>query len=367
MISIDGSFLEGGGQVVRTALALSSLTQIPVEIHSVRAQRNPPGLKHQHLHCIYALQKLCAAKAKGAELQSESVEYSPSSIDGGTISIDIQTSGSIALVLQAVLLPALFASKKVRLQIKGGTCGLGAMPIEFFIHIIEPQLRRFVNSIETKILKRGYYPKGGGQVEIQIAPKLARKDFETLDSFFEELKNQVEPIDLSKRSHLIQIKGISYASADLESGAVAERQAKAAKHLLSKYNVPVHIAHEYQDTLSTGSGIVVWAIFSHDKEEINSQKPIILGADALGERGAQAEQVGAQAAQKLAKLLDSPATVDTHTQDTIIPFLGLVGGSLRVEEMTLHTQTNIWVTEQFLGKRFSVANGTIDAKPPQSL
>ena len=118
MIELNGSWGEGGGQIIRTALALSTITGKPFKINNIRKGRRVSGLKNQHLYCIEALKKLCNADAKGMEIGSEYVEYSPKKIQGKTISIDIETAGSITLLLQALLIPCCFSDKKIRLKIK---------------------------------------------------------------------------------------------------------------------------------------------------------------------------------------------------------------------------------------------------------
>jgi len=284
MIELDGSYLEGGGSIARIALALSTLTHQPFEIENIRKNRPQPGLKHQHLFCIKALEKLCNAKTEGASLGSTSLKYYSKKIEGKTIDIDIQTAGSIPLFLQAILLPAMFADKQVKLNITGGTSGKWAAPIDYFNNVFLPHLQKYAN-IECKLIKRGYYPKGNGKVEIKVKPIYKTSDFNNFNEFLNELKNNTPKIDLIEQGNLIQIKGISHASANLQEAQVAERQSKAAEISLKNYNCPINIQMEYNDTLSTGSGITLWAIFSKDKDEIDIKNPIRLGADALGERG----------------------------------------------------------------------------------
>ena len=350
MLKIDGSYGEGGGQIIRTALALSTITGKPFEANNIRKGRKTPGLKAQHIHCIKALEKLCNAKSKFAELGSEKLIYEPGKIQGKTISIDIGTAGSISLLLQSLLIPCFFSDKKVRLKITGGTSGKWAMPYDFFANVLTPQIKKFCEDIDIKLLRRGYYPKGGGKIDIKIKP-LADK-------------LEVHGFNLIEQERLVQIKGISHASRFLENSQVAERQAKAAKLLLNKLNVPVRIETEYSDSLCPGSGITLWAIFSKDPNEIDIKNPIRLGADALGEKGKRAEDVGKEAAEKLIKEIESKAPVDRHTADNFIPFLALFKGKIKVSEITNHCMTNIWVCEEFLGKIFEIDkdNKIISAK-----
>jgi len=342
MIELDGSYLEGGGQIVRTALALSTITQKPFEVTDIRKGRPNPGLKNQHLFCIKALEELCNAKTGYAELGSTRLRFIPGKIKPQTISIDIGTAGSITLLLQSLLIPSIFANKKVRLKITGGTDVSWSPQFHYLTQVILPHLRKYAD-IEPSLLKRGYYPKGNGKVDIKIKPKF------TLQTIKEAPKTEI-----TEQHSLIQIKGVSHASTDLQQANVAERQAKAAKLILNKFNCPVQIRTEYSQTLSTGSGITLWAIFSKDPNEIDFNNPIILGADVLGERGKRSEQVGKQAADELIKEIESKAPVDKHLADNLIPFIALLGGKIKVSEITNHTLTNIYVCEQFLGKVFKV-------------
>lgn len=352
MIEIDGSYLEGGGSIARIALALSTLIHKPFEITNIRKNRPQPGLKHQHLFCIKALEKLCNASVDGASLGSTSLTYYPKKIQGKTIDIDIQTSGSIPLFLQAVLLPSMFANKPVRLNITGGTDGKWAAPIDYFREVFLPHLQKYAN-IECKLIKRGYYPKGNGIVKLKINPIYKISDYNNFDELCSNLKETIPKINLTEQGNLVQIKGISHASSDLQDVQVAERQARTVEISLKNYNCPINIQIEYSETLSTGSGITLWAVFSTN-DEIDIKNPIRLGADALGERGKKAEFVGKEASQELAEQIESKAPVDTHLADQILKFMALTGGKIKTSNITNHTKTNIYTIEKFLGKTFSI-------------
>ena len=170
------------------------------------------------------------------------------------------------------------------------------------------------------------------------------------------MKQNTNPYNLTEQGHLIQIKGISHASKDLENAKVAERQAESSLKILNqKYNVPINVTTEYQNTPSTGSGIALWAIFSKNRDDIDENHPIRLGADSLGERGKRAEDVGEEAAGNLIREIESKAPVDRHLADQILPFMALTGNSkIRVSEITNHCRTNIYTIEQFMGKIFEV-------------
>jgi len=347
MIVLDGS--SGGGQIVRTALALSCLTGKPFRITNIRSAREDPGLKAQHVQCVKALQQLCGAKADGAEIGSKELLFIPGKISAKNLTIDIGTAGSVTLLLQAVLLPCVFAQKTHTLTLIGGTDTSWSMPIDYFANVLAPQYRR-ICGLQAKLLKRGYYPKGGGKAELIIKPEIKRNEFETFEAFQAVLNHKA--FILEKQGELAIIKGTSHASKGLENAAVAERQADAARKALAHLKAPIEITTEYADTLSTGSGITLWAIFSSN-DEIDVDNPVRLGADALGERGKPAEKVGQEAAEKLLNEIKSKAPVDSHLADNLIPLLALCRPStLKTSSITDHTRTNMQVVEAFLGKVF---------------
>ena len=353
MINLDGSYLEGGGSIARVALALSTLTQQPFSITDIRKNRPQPGLKHQHLFCIKALEKLCNAKSEGAALGSTGLKYWPGKIDGKAIDVDIETAGSITLFLQSVLLPSMFADKTVKFNIVGGTDVAWSPPYDYFSNIFLPQIRKYAN-MECKLIKRGYYPKGSGKVQLTIKPIYKISDFSSFNEFRAHLKENAPEIDLTEQGNLIQIKGISHASLDLQNAQVVERQAKSAEMALNRYKCPINIDINYNEALSTGSGVTLWAIFSKDPDEIDASNPIRLGADALGERGKKAEIVGEEAAKKLSVEIESKAPVDQHLADQLLQFLALAGGKIKASKITNHAKTNIYAIEKFLGKAFSI-------------
>jgi RNA 3'-terminal phosphate cyclase (GTP) len=357
MITLDGSMGEGGGQIVRTALAISSLTGQPFKITKIREARKDAGLKAQHVHCVKALQELCNAKADGAEIGSRELLYIPGKINAKNTTIDIGTAGSITLLLQAVLLPCLFANKSHTLKLIGGTDTSWSMPIDYLTNVLIPQYRR-VAGINVKLLKRGYYPKGGGHAEISIKPEIKRNEFETFEAFNKTLAQK--SFSITKQGELVSIKGVSHASKSLQNAQVAERQASAARQELSRLKTPIEITTEYSEATSTGSGITLWAIFAPNNEDLDTENPIRIGADALGEKGKPAEQVGKEAANQLLAEIESKAPTDSHLADNLIPLMALCKPStIKTSRITPHSRTNIQVVEAFLGKTFKIEDNTI--------
>jgi RNA 3'-terminal phosphate cyclase (GTP) len=349
MIKIDGSFLEGGGQIVRTAVAFSVLTNTAVKIVKIRKGRSKPGLKNQHLNAINALAELSNATVIGARLGSTSLEFFPRQLIYRNLNIDIGTAGSITLLFQALMPVLLFSNKIIKIGVKGGTDTKYSMPIDYFKSVFLPQLSKYAK-ISCKLEKRGYYPKGGGKFELTIKPKYSIRDFKSFSDFFKFLRSEENRINLIDQNELVLIKGVSHASKDLMKANVAERQAKNADYLLGQYK-PVKIEIGYVDSLSVGSGVTLWAIFSQG-EEVDPNNPVILGADSLGEKRKKAEIVGQDAANNIIKLIKSEAAVDKYLADQLLPYMALFGGQIKVSEITNHTKTNMKIIEEFIDMKF---------------
>ncbi|MBI1970477.1 RNA 3'-terminal phosphate cyclase [Candidatus Woesearchaeota archaeon] len=343
MISIDGSYGEGGGQIVRTALALSMITQKSFCIENIRVGRSDPGLKAQHLAGLKALKQLSSSTSSDAQVGSSSLTFTPALISKKRAEVDIGTAGSIPLLLQTLLLPLMFCKHRTQLVIVGGTDVEWSPQIDYVTEVILPQFMRYAG-IHLQLEKRGYYPKGGGKVLLTITPKN------------EEYRL---PLMLLHQQRLVHIKGVSHASADLEDARVAERQAHAAQGALACLDCDTSIRSEYHQTPSTGSGITLAALFSTRADEIDVENPVRIGADVLGKQGVRAEEIGKQAADALQQEIMSGAPVDKHLADHLIPLLGMVGGSFTTSEITGHLKTNMYVTKQFLNAHFRIENTTV--------
>lgn len=343
MIQLDGSYGEGGGQILRSALACSLLTGKGFTITNIRKGRKNPGLQAQHLHCVKAAAMLCANSiVEGAELHSTTLRFVPGKFEPKNLTVDIGTAGSITLLLQSVLPALILGKKKVTLTLTGGTDVPFSMPYDYLKEVFLPQLVRYAE-VKLDLIKRGYYPTGGGQLKLTVTPKY------TL-----ETKHEAEPYTLLDQGKLVHIKGVSHASASLQHATVAERQASAAQIALKAIDVPVNITTEYVNSTSPGSGITLYGIFAIKKDEIDTTHPIRVGADALSAQGKPSEDVGLEAARELRRNINSKAPVDKHLADNLIPYLVLFGGKLHVQEITDHTKTNIFVVEQFFLKTFTI-------------
>ncbi|MDD2655606.1 MAG: RNA 3'-terminal phosphate cyclase [Candidatus ainarchaeum sp.] len=184
MIEIDGSHGEGGGQIVRTALTLSALTNTPVRIFNIRAKRDKPGLRPQHLMAAKAVRSVARGTLEGAEENSHELSYTPSGIIGGKYEFNIGTAGSSILVAQTVLPLLLSASKPSEVKITGGTHNPKAPSYDYFDRVFLPALNSMGCSVEAEMLRAGYYPSGGGEIRLKVKPSKPKPtDYWTRVSF----------------------------------------------------------------------------------------------------------------------------------------------------------------------------------------
>lgn len=328
MIEIDGSFGEGGGQIVRTAVSLSAVTAKPVRIKNIRLGRPKPGLASQHAHAIMALADICGAETSGVEPGSPEIAFSPGRILGGCRHVEIGTAGSVTLLMQCLVPALLRADAPSSILIRGGTDVQWAPTIDYFKNVFMPAISAFGARVSLSVLKRGYYPRGGGEVRLDVEPgDLKPAHFSTCEQ--KSLKRTVH--------------GVSHCSNLPEH--VASRQAEAAAKHLKAAGYGSEIEKEVLKLPSTGSGITLWTGGK--------------GASALGKRGLPAERVGTDAASELIRELETPAAVDVHLADQLIVYLALAGGSITLGRLSQHTKTNIWTVRHFLDAKIEIkeANG----------
>ncbi|TDA27245.1 MAG: RNA 3'-phosphate cyclase [Archaeoglobi archaeon] len=316
MIKIDGSFGEGGGQILRTAVALSCITGKEVEVFNIRANRPKPGLAPQHLKGIEAAKLISNAQVEGLRLGSTRIVFKPKSVRGGDYKIDIGTAGSVTLILQTILPPLLIADKPSRLELIGGTDVAWSPSIDYFEKVTLRALRDMNCYPRLKIVARGYYPKGGGKVILEVDPEKLR-GYEFL-----ELKDKIE--------------GVSHCQNLPEH--VAIRQKESLIRFLMEKGLSAEIKVEVLSGISTGSGITVWSGYK--------------GGSALGEKGKRAEEVGLEAARNFYAEFSTKAAFDSHLADQIMVFGAIASGRTRytTTKITGHQKSNRYVINSFLGE-----------------
>jgi RNA 3'-terminal phosphate cyclase (ATP) len=327
VITIDGSLGEGGGQVLRTSLALSLVTGKPFAIRRIRARRPKPGLMRQHLTAVLAAAEVAGAKVHGASVGSTGLTFVPSAVPQvGRISnpsyseftFDVGTAGSATLVLQTVLPALVLAEGPSRLCLRGGTHNTYAPPFDFLHKAFLPLLSRMGPQVDAALDCPGFYPAGGGQVTVAIEPA-----------------PHLRPIEL------------------LERGPVVRRLARA---IVSR--LPRHIAERELDTLRRR---IDWPADCVAVEDVGSPGPgnvLIVELECrhvteifcgFGQRGVRAEAVAEGVAREVQQYLDADVPVGLHLADQLlIPFALARGGRFRTLAPTEHTRTNIDTLRQFL-------------------
>lgn len=328
MIEIDGSYGEGGGQLVRTAVALSAVTGKAIRIVKARAKRSNPGLAPQHLAAVRSVAEVCAADTEGLELRTVSFTFSPRKVKGGTYRFDIGTAGSVTLVLQA-LMPALLASgEAARVVVTGGTDIWQAPPADYLAQVMGRHLARMGAPLQFGIARRGYYPRGGGEITVEIAPGALR------------------PMNLAAPGALRRLDGAAHV-ANLPAH-ITERMREAMLAALGPAAQRARIETRVLgggEAIGRGGSITVWAETEHS----------VLGAARVARLGVRAETLGEAVGQELRADLDAGVTADVHAADQLLVYLALADGesSFTARELTSHAETAMWLIGRFLPVRFT--------------
>lgn len=320
---IDGSEGEGGGQMVRSSLALAMITGQAITLDNIRARRKNPGLQRQHLTAVMAAGQISGAGMLGASLGSSRLQFAPGPVRAGAYHFDIGTAGSASLVLQTVLLPLMLADGHSEVTLSGGTHNPLAPPYEFFADAYLPLLARMGLSAKVELVRRGFYPAGGGQLRVAISPAAELQDFTLLE--------RGQP--LRKEARVIVAK--------LPEN-VAEREAGTLRARLGWKEQAVQIE---QDTTSRGPGnaVLITLAFENVTEVIVS----------FGQRGKRAEQVAEEAAAECLAYLESTAPVGPHLADQLLLPLGIAAARgrtsrFRTMPLTQHSLTHIDILKRFL-------------------
>jgi len=325
-VRIDGSFGEGGGQILRSSLSLSLVTGKPFRIEKIRANRKKPGLLRQHLTAVQAAAEVGAAEVEGASLGSKALSFVPGKVRVGEFRFAIGTAGSGTLVLQTILPALITADGPSRIEIEGGTHNPAAPPFDFLERSFIPLIERMGPRVKLELQRYGFYPAGGGRIVVEITPT-----------------DVLKPIELEER------------------GEITTRRATA---LVA--NLPYHIARRELDTVGK---LLNWNAESLRCEDTkNSVSPgnlvmIELGSSAVteiftafGKLGVSAEDVAKDAAEQARAYMHSTAAVDEHLADQLLLPLALARrGSFSAVNLNMHAKTNMEVIRQFVTVQFELA------------
>jgi RNA 3'-terminal phosphate cyclase (ATP) len=337
MIEIDGAQGEGGGQVLRTSLALSILTGKAVRVTRIRAKRSNPGLAPQHLAGVLAAAQICEAHVEGARLRSTEVVFQP----GGPArpnhyTFDISklagqgSAGAVTLLLQAILLPLAMAGEPSHLLLRGGTHVAWSPPVHYVEWVLLPTLARLGVQVSIRLDAWGWYPKGGGQVEVSVQGNA-----------------QLRGADLTRRGQLSELKGLAVVS-NLPSH-IPHRIGARADNLLRRAGLPAGVPPLRNKGSSTGAGIFVG---------MEHENGVYAGFSALGAKGKPSEVVANEAIEDLLAYHNQKQALDRYLPDQLLLAMALAEGpsAMTTVEVTGHTLTNIAVIRRFV-KRSIVVEG----------
>ena len=327
MIEIDGSYGEGGGQLVRMASGLAAMTGQAVRLSNVRARRDPPGLAPQHLAAVRAVADLCAAKTQGLELRTREFMLVPQKRPaGGELRIDVGTAGGVTLVLQALVPVLLAASGPSRATVIGGTDVWHSPSWDYFSQVLLRHLSTLGLRVRARLVRRGYYPRGGGEVVVEVEP------------------GAPAPLGDAPVPAAYEVAGSAHVS-NLPPDIARRMKAAAEKTLGRQTGITVDTFGSIE-AVGAGGAITLWT----------TGRAGGLGASRVAQRGVRAETLGRDVAAALALEMASGAMLDEHACDQVLIFLALASGpsTFTTREVSSHASTAMWLLERFLPVKFEV-------------
>ena len=331
MITIDGSEGEGGGQVLRNACALSLVTGEPFMIEKIRAGRDQPGLMRQHLTAIEAACAIGGADCEDSQLGSNRIVFKPGSVTPGEYRFAVGTAGSTALVLQTVLVPLALADKPSHLVIEGGTHASMAPSFDFIAKCFLPIFERMGPRVSARIKRHGFFPRGGGRIEIDIEPSALRR---------------IECVD---RGELLERSGM-VVFASLGDGKIPHRIRKAALKALPEWEEEMIAIRDLPADQGPGVAVMLDAAYEHVTEVVSG----------IGKLGLSAERIGNTAGKRMAGYEASCAFAGPYLQDQLLlPMAIAGGGAFTSVKISQHTRTAAEIIAKFTGRkaRFEDAGG----------
>ncbi|MFQ6008619.1 MAG: RNA 3'-terminal phosphate cyclase [Candidatus Zixiibacteriota bacterium] len=324
-VEIDGSFGEGGGQILRTSLAISLVTRQPFRITKIRAGRKKPGLLHQHLTSVKAASAISQAEVKGDYLGSQELYFTPKTITPGQYHLAVGTAGSCTLVLQTVLPALLTAGGRSELRLEGGTHNPFAPPFDFLVKAFLPIVNRMGPRVTATLKRPGFYPVGGGEIKVSIEPAAA-----------------LSRIDLLERGKIK--KQLARAMVARLPRSIGERELKVVQDQLAWDRSCLQV-EQLRNSRGPGNTLII---------EIESEN-ITEVFTGFGQKGVPAEKVADKTVREVQEYLATGVPVGKHLADQLlIPMTLANGGKFRTLPLTDHTTTNIQVLKQFLGVEIKV-------------
>jgi len=330
-VQVDGSKGEGGGQILRTAVAFSAIRAQPVRIYNIRAGREVPGLKRQHVSALRVIAKVFGGELEGASEGSSEVTFVPGKHRLDVLAIDMGTAASITLVLQAVVPAVALTGSRLNLELVGGTDVPWSPTYDYFERVVRDAYGRIGIGFTISARRRGYYPRGGGNTSAAIVPCA-----------------ELKPLDLTDGEGVRDVLLVSRCGRLPRN--VAERQLASAKTEMAKAGFGVsstELSEEQSD--SPGSSLLAYYVGPSK----------CIGADGIGAKGKPAEDVGREAASRFIAAARSGACLDANLADMVLPLLSLARKPSRVAipKVTPHLLSGLELASQFTGCRWSVSEG----------
>jgi RNA 3'-terminal phosphate cyclase (ATP) len=328
MLHLDGSSFSGSGTIVRFGVPLAALTGQALHLTNVRARRDPPGLRPQHLKAVEAVTQLCQGTLEGGTVGSRELLFRPGrQAQGGRFQWDIGTAGSTTMLAFALLPVAAFAQGPLTFHLTGGLFQDFAPSAFHLQHALLPLVRRMGLQADLRILRPGYVPTGGGSIVLTVTP----------------VGGTLGPLTMRERREPLRYWGLALSS-HLQQRQVSQRMADACQAVLVQRGLHADLRLLNEDTAPQAGAAL--ALFAEGPDAL-------LGADRAGARHRPAEAIGRYVAHTLLEDLGSGATVDRHLADQIIIFAALAKGTstFRLPQLTDHVQTNLWLVETILGTR----------------
>lgn len=324
MISIDGSYGEGGGQIIRSAVSLAAITGRAVEVYNVRAKRTKPGLQPQHLAAVKAGAQLCAANLTGAAVGSTVFTFEPTKpVQAGSYRFEIGTAGSAPLVAQTVIVPLALVGFPSSINVTGGTHNPMAPSSDYLEHVYAPALREMGASISIHSNRAGYYPAGGGELQIELTGA-----------------SPLYPIDRIQRGPARAIRAI------VTTSELSETVFYRAKGVLEGGLEGAAVLHNDKESNGPGAAIVI--VVEHGKGQV--------AFTGLGAKGKPIEKVAEEAIQQYRVWQETTAATDEHLADQLVlPAAFASGESVwTTPEVTDHLRSVLWLVEQFVPIKYEI-------------
>jgi RNA 3'-terminal phosphate cyclase (ATP) len=332
MIHIDGGQKSGSGTIVRFAVGLATLLGVQLHLTHIRAKREKPGLRPQHLKAVQALNQICQGSLDGGEIGSGEVWFKPGGgVKGGHYEWDIGTAGSTTLLAATLLPAACFSQGAISFKLSGGLFQDFAPSAYHMQYVLFPVLGSMGITAELNITRPGYVPRGGGIIEVRVEP----------------IGGKLKPINLPSQGKVTRIQGVALSS-HLEQRRVSQRMVEKCNQVLKTqgYQANIEVIHD-TSALQRGAALALFA---------ETSSGCIIGADRAGALGRTSEDIGKYVATSLLEDLSTGATVDRYLADQLIFYAALADGisQYRIPRLTEHVETNLWLVETILGAKTEV-------------